>query len=67
MNTGALYTYQVARLTDRPSSSPRRSRLGAGGGRGDEDLPVGVEIMALDRDVEKLVHEHHAVFVPAKA
>jgi hypothetical protein len=30
-------------------------------------FPERFESMRLDRDVEKLVHEHDAVFVPAKA
>jgi hypothetical protein len=62
----------VARLTDRPLliAAALKARVEAAVGALRTFrlvFPERSEIMALDRDVEKLVHEHHAVFVPAKA
>jgi len=71
-DTGATYTYEVAQLTDRPlliAAALKATVEAAVGALRTFRLvfPERFEIMGLDRDVEKLVNEHNAVFVPAKA
>jgi hypothetical protein len=70
-DTGETYTYAVAQLTDRPlliTAALKATVEAAVGALRTFRLvfPERFEIMGLDRDVDKLVHEHNAVFVQAK-
>jgi hypothetical protein len=68
-DAGGTYTYAVAQLTDRPlliTAALKATVEAAVGALRTFRLvfPERFEIMGLDRDVEKLVDEHNALFVP---
>ena len=70
-DTGETYTYAVAHLTDRPlliAAALKATVEAAIGALRTFRLvfPERFTIMGLDGAVERLVHEHNAVFVPAK-
>jgi hypothetical protein len=71
-DTGGTYTYAVAQLTDKPlliAAALKAAIEAAVGALRTFRLvfPERFAIMGLDRDIEKLVDEHNAVFVPPKA
>jgi len=72
IETGGIFTYEVALLTDRPlliAAALKATIEAAVGALRTFRLvfPELFAIMGLDRDVEKLVDEHNAVFVPPKS
>jgi hypothetical protein len=71
-DTAATYTYEIVQLTDRPlliAAAFKATVEPAVGALTTFRLvfPERLDIMGLDRDIEKLVHEHNAVFVPPQA
>jgi hypothetical protein len=71
-DTGATYTFAGAQLTDKPLLIAGALKAGIEAAVGALRtfrlvFPERFAIMALDRDLEKLVDEHNAVFVPPNA